>query len=333
MANVLVVGGAGYIGGATTDELITAGHNVRVYDGLFYEERYLKPVDFVFGDIRDTTRLRPHLDWADTVVWLAALVGDGACALNPQLTEALNTESVQWLVDNFNRRIVFMSTCSVYGDQDGVMEETSPTEPLSLYAKTKVEAEKIVADADAITFRLGTLFGLGDTYSRLRVDLVLNALTIKACLYGRISLYGGEQYRPLMHVRDVARAVVPNVASSHKGVFNLHTEHMMISELADRIVAQVPRVEIQRTELSHQDARNYRVSSDKARAAFQFAPQISVDDGIKEIKDLIQQGRIRDVNTARYSNADFLRPILTPESSPLGHEILPPSWDARKKIG
>lgn len=329
MANVLIVGGAGYIGGATTDELIAAGHTVRVYDGLFYEERYLKPVDFVFGDIRDTTRLQPHLDWADTVVWLAALVGDGACALNPQLTEALNTESVQWLVKNFDRRIVFMSTCSVYGDQDGIMEEDSPVDPLSLYAKTKVEAEKIVADADAITFRLGTLFGLGDTYSRLRVDLVLNALTIKACLYGRISLYGGEQYRPLLHVRDVARAVVPNVASSHKGVFNLHAEHMKIAELADRIVAQVPGVEIQRTELAHQDTRNYRVSSEKARAAFQFSPQISVDDGIHEIKDLIQEGRIRDVNSTRYSNADFLRPILIPESSPLGHEILPPSWDAR----
>lgn len=327
MSNVLVVGGAGYIGGVTTDELLAAGHAVRVYDGLLYEERYLKPVDFIYGDIRDRARLKPHLDWADSVVWLAGLVGDGACSLNPQLTEEINVRSVRSLVRNFNRRIVFMSTCSVYGAQDGVLDENSPSNPLSLYAKTKLEAEKIVADAEAISFRLGTLFGLGDTYSRIRMDLVLNALTAKACLYKKISVYGGEQYRALLHVRDVATAVVPNVTSSHKGICNLHVQNAKIAELADRIAEHLPGVQVQWTELKFQDARSYKVSSDKARKMFGFSPKFTIDDGIEEIKTLTEEGRIRDLSSARYSNTDFLRPILMPKSSPLGYEVTPPVWD------
>ena len=86
MARVLVVGGVGYVGGWITDRLIAEGHAVRVYDCLLYEDVYLKPVDFVFGDVRDWDRLQPHLAWADSVVWLAALVGDGACSLDPALT-------------------------------------------------------------------------------------------------------------------------------------------------------------------------------------------------------------------------------------------------------
>src|SRR5207237_7986962 len=131
MANVLVVGGAGYIGGYVTDRLAEAGYTVRVYDSLLYEEKYLKPVDFVRGDVLDRPRLKPHLAWADSVVWLAALVGDGACALNPKLTEEINLEILKWVVGVFDRRLVFMSTCSVYGAQDGVLDEESPVNPLS----------------------------------------------------------------------------------------------------------------------------------------------------------------------------------------------------------
>ena len=120
MEYILVVGGAGYVGGAVTDLLMKSGHETRVYDALFYEESYRKPVDFVFGDVRDYDKLRTQLVWADTVVWLAALVGDPACALNPEVSIRINQDAVKWLAENFDGRIVFLSTCSVYGARDGL---------------------------------------------------------------------------------------------------------------------------------------------------------------------------------------------------------------------
>ena len=321
MAKVLVVGGAGYVGGGITDRLIEAGHEVRVYDALLYEDVYLKPIDFIYGDVRDALELKPHLDWADTVVWLAALVGDGACSLDPGLTYEINVESVKWLAHNFDRRIVFMSTCSVYGATDGLLTEESPANPLSLYATTKLETEEILGPTGAIIFRLGTLFGLGDTYSRIRMDLVVNTLTVKACLYGRVSVFGGEQYRPLLHVKDVAEAVAANVSTDHSGIYNLHAINMKIIDLAEKLLDYVPGLEIQRTEMKFQDSRNYKVSSQKAINTFGFKPRYTVDDGIKEIKSLVEQGRIRDVSSPRYSNTDFLRPMLTTEKTPLGFEV------------
>src|SRR5262245_20519020 len=115
VARVLIVGGAGYVGGWLTDRALEAGHDVTVYDLLLYEDVYLKPVDFVFGDILDHDRLEPHVRRADVVVWLAALVGDGACALDPELTRKINVDSVRWLTSVYDGRIVFMSSCSVYG--------------------------------------------------------------------------------------------------------------------------------------------------------------------------------------------------------------------------
>jgi nucleoside-diphosphate-sugar epimerase len=323
MGNVLVVGGAGYIGGHVTDRLTEAGYTVRVYDNLLYEEKYLKPVDFVRGDILDQASLKPHLAWADAVVWLAALVGDGACALDPALTEKVNLESLRWAVRHFDRRLVFMSTCSVYGAQDGILDEDSPVNPLSVYAHTKVEAEKVVAPANSITFRLGTIFGVGDRFSRLRLDLVVNLLTVKACLYRRMSVYGGAQYRPLLHVRDVAEAIVPNIATPHRGVYNLVSCNMTILQAAEKIAELVPDVTIERTEIKFQDARNYQVSGTRAEETFGFQPRLTVYDGIREIKDLTEQGRIGDVYNTRYSNAEYLRPLIKRDKSPLGYEVDP----------
>ncbi len=321
MSNVLVVGGAGYIGGPTADQLAAKGHAVRVYDYLLYEDRYLKPVDFARGDIRDHARLRPHLDWADVVVWLAALVGDGACSLDPQLTRQINVESVGELARSFNRQIIFMSTCSVYGMHDGVVTEESPLKPLSLYAKTKLEAEGIVNTAGGTCFRLGTLFGLGDQFSRIRLDLVLNILVLKACLYGHINVFGGQQYRPLLHVRDVGAAITKVLGTNHSGVFNLHHSNLTISELADHVIKCYPGVAVEHTEIKFEDARNYRVNSDKARTTFGFKPELDIDAGIKEVGALVSAGRIKDPSDVQYSNFDYLRPILLPAESPLGGEI------------
>jgi len=326
VAKVLVVGGAGYVGGWITDRLLAEGHQARVYDCLLYEDVYLKPVDFVYGDVLDHARLAPQLEWADSVVWLAALVGDGACSLDADLTRQINVGSLRWLVAHYDGRIVFMSTCSVYGAMDGVLTEQSATSPLSLYAETKLQAESILAPADAICFRLGTLFGLGDQFSRIRLDLVANTLTVKALLYKRVSVYGGEQWRPLLHVRDVAEAVVANVTSAHRGIFNLHTVNLKISDIAGEVCRQVPDVTVQRGNIRFQDARNYRVCSDLARQTFGFAPNRSLAEGISEIRRLVEQGRIRDVSSPRYTNADFLRPRLAAEKNSLGYEVATGRW-------
>ena len=242
MARVLVTGGAGYVGGWLTDRVIEAGHDVRVYDLLLYEDRYLKDVPFVAGDVLDYERLAPHLEWADTVVWLAGLVGDPACALDPNLTDKINVQSVRWLCGHFDGRIVFPSTCSVYGAQDEELDETSLTDPLSLYAESKVEGERILErHPNSLIFRLATLAGLGDSYSRIRLDLVVNLLVVRARLVGELQVFGGEQYRPLLHIRDVATAVVPHLGSGARGIYNLGTENITILGLAQRVVDRVGR--------------------------------------------------------------------------------------------
>ena len=325
MARVLVVGGAGYIGGWLTDRALDAGHEVRVYDLLLYEERYLKEVDFVAGDVLDTERLAPHLEWAESVVWLAALVGDPACALDTGLTRKINLDSVGWLCDNFDGRIVFPSTCSVYGAQDEELDETSATEPLSLYAEAKLEAERLITARrpESLMLRLATLAGIGDTYSRIRLDLVVNLLVMKAMLVGELQVFGGQQYRPLLHVRDVATAVVPHLTSDASGIYNLGTENSTIIELAERIVERIGGGEIQRIDLPFQDTRNYRVSFEKAKHKLQFAAQHEIDDAIDEIAALIGAGRVKDLSQAAFSNLEALRPYLQPEAIPLGREIRP----------
>jgi len=304
--NVLIVGGAGYVGGAVTDLLAASSHAVRVYDKILYEDSFRKPVDFVYGDVRDEERLRPQLAWADAVVWLAGIVGDGACQIDPDLTIAVNQGTVEWLARHYDGRIVFMSTCSVYGAQDAELDEDSPRNPLSLYAATKLAAEGYLQDKNAITFRLGTLFGVGDLFSRIRMDLVVNYLTVKAHQVGKISVFGGDQFRPLLHVKDVARAIARVLDTSHTGVYNLARQNVRIIDLAYQIRNHFPDLVVERTEMPFQDTRNYRVSWRKAREGFGFSCAHSIDDGIEEIKALVLTGRIKDLDHARYSNQRYL---------------------------
>jgi len=154
------VGGAGYIGGAVTELLVAERIPFAVYDSLVYEPHYLKRVDFVCGDVRDTPKLEAVLANYTHVIWLAAIVGDGACDVNPELTVEINQEAVQWLAKNYHGRIVFTSTCSVYGQFDTEVDEESGVQPLSLYAKTKLAAEGFLQEENSLIFRLGTAFGI-----------------------------------------------------------------------------------------------------------------------------------------------------------------------------
>jgi nucleoside-diphosphate-sugar epimerase len=312
--NVLVVGGAGYVGGAVTEILMHSQHGLRVYDALLYEESYRKPVDFIYGDVRDGEKLLPHLKWADAVAWLAALVGDGACALNPDISMAVNQETVKWLAEHYDGRIIFLSTCSVYGAQDAVLDESAPTSPLSVYAVTKLAAEQYLQGKNAIIFRLGTLYGLGDLFSRIRLDLVVNTLTVRAHRQGKISVFGGDQFRPLLHVRDAAQAIVDNLTTPHTGVFNLHRQNVRIIDLAYQVRNHFPELVIEQTPMKFQDARNYRVSSEKAQKVLGFKAPRSIDEGIDEIKELLGSHRLKDVDNPRYTNQTFLSMFNTHRS-------------------
>ena len=303
---VLIVGGAGYVGGGIVD-LLSKENEVTVYDSLIYENSYRKNVDFIFGDIRDYKKINNIFDQYDAVIWLAALVGDGACAINPALTHEINSETVKNLAKNFKGKIVFLSTCSVYGAQEGILDESSEVNPLSEYASSKLIAEKYLADSDSIIFRLGTLFGIGDKFSRIRLDLVVNILTTKAYIDKKMSVFGGEQWRPLLHVKDVANAIAHTLDTQTNGVFNLHYKNFKIIEIANEIKNKISDVEIETTPLPFQDARNYQVSSDKLKDATGFQATVELTQGINEMYELISSNRIKDINDPRYSNQNFLQ--------------------------
>ncbi|MBI5134662.1 NAD(P)-dependent oxidoreductase [Candidatus Uhrbacteria bacterium] len=306
--NVLVVGGAGFIGGAVTDLLLLAQqHSVRVYDTLLFEDYYHKPLDFVRGDIRDHEQLQKHLDWADVVIWLAALVADGACDLTPDLALEFNDRSVQWLSEHFDGRIIFPSSCLVYKMSQGVLDESSAVDPSTMYTKTKYSAEDYLKNKNAVVFRLSTLFGIGDAYSRVRLDLVVNLLTAKAAVDHSMTIFGGRQSRPFVHVRDVAQAMVGAVDSSVTGLFNLHTQNMTILDLAKKVAEHVPDASLDVQEKPLSETGDYRMNSDKARGVLGFQPRYTLDDGIKQVLEVIHRGRVKDIHHPRYSNERFLK--------------------------
>ena len=302
---ILVVGGAGYVGGGIVDKLII-NHDVTVFDSLVYETSYRKKVNFIYGDIRDHQKLNSILNDYDSVIWLAALVGDGACSINPALTQEINAESVKNLTKNYSGRIVFLSTCSVYGAQEGVLSEDSSTNPLSEYASSKLIAEKYLEDSNVIIFRLGTLFGISDQYSRIRLDLVVNILVTKALMENKMSVFGGDQWRPLLHVNDVANAIDATIENNVNGIFNLHYQNFKILEIAEEVQKRITTSEIIKTPMEFQDARNYQVTSKKLFKETGFKAEIDLKKGIEEIYELISKNRIKDISDPRYSNQNFL---------------------------
>jgi nucleoside-diphosphate-sugar epimerase len=246
----------------------------------------------------------------DVVVWLAGLVGDGACAVNHNLTKTLNVDTVKWLVDNFKGKIVFPSTCSVYGMNNSLIEEEAEPNPLSLYAATKLEAERYVLEncEDALVFRLGTLFGLGDRHSRMRLDLVANILSMRAARGETLTIFGGEQWRPLLHVRDVSTAILHGLQNDTIGLYNLSYKNYKICDLGEEIRKIMPSCQIEYTDMKFEDLRNYKVKNDKILNTG-WVPSYTLEDGITEIFSLIKEKRVKDTTDVVYSNAAFMRKL------------------------
>ncbi|MDO8598973.1 MAG: NAD-dependent epimerase/dehydratase family protein [bacterium] len=303
---VLVVGGAGYIGSAVTDLLAEAGHDIRVYDCLLWEVEYRKPVEFIRGDIRDRERLKPQLVWADAVIWLAALVADQSCAMYPELAVELNDRAVAWLMATYNGRIIFPSTSLAYGIGDAPFTEDAPLHPQTLYQETKVAAEQHLRGR-ALVLRLATLFGLADTTSRPRFDLVPNLFTMRACVGDVLTVRGGQQYRGFCHVRDVARVMADHVGTAMTGPFNLCTANERIVDLAVRIQRHVSTARVDVQPADRTATGDVRLSNDRARRELGFAPRYTLDDGIREVAEIVTSGRLKDARSPRYSNEAFLK--------------------------
>ncbi|MDO8594505.1 MAG: NAD(P)-dependent oxidoreductase [bacterium] len=309
---ILILGGAGYVGGHLTDLLLESGYQVTVYDALLYESRFEKNVPFIRGDIREETVLSSLLPKFDIVIALAAVVGDEACALDPVLTRAVNVDSIRWLATHFKGKIIFASTCSVYGASDSnVLDEDSTLTPLSLYAETKIEAEKILLASPNkdkhLIFRFSTLFGLGDRFSRPRFDLVVNAFAKNAAIGEPLKVFGGERWRPLVHVKDIAEAILFALRKDISGLYNIGQSNWQITNIAKEVRSVVGKaVAIQEVSLRSEDLRNYKVSAKKLEAAG-FVPKRTLEEGIREVYTLVSEGRIKNTGDPVYSNAAFLK--------------------------
>lgn len=309
--NVLVVGGAGYIGGAITDLLLAKKISFTVYDALVYEHQYLKPVDFIYGDVRDYNKLKKVLPGYTHVIWLAAIVGDPGCQIDEWMTRGVNIEPVKWLVQNYKGRILFASTCSVYGKNNDLLNESSPVNPLSLYAKSKIESESyLVKHPNTLIYRIGTAFGLSDKHSRVRLDLAVNMLSFNAINQGKLTYYGGTQWRPFIHVKDIAMAFVNGLNSKAKGIYNLNRENIQIKDLAKKI-GKLTKCKVKATEHPFQDERNYHVNADKAKkAGLLKGLKHNLEHGIEEIAELASFSRVHPEVSEVHHNEKHLAGLM-----------------------
>ena len=204
-----------------------------------------------------------------------------------------------------------MSTCSVYGAQTDMLNEESPTNPLSSYASTKLESEKYVMERNGTIFRLGTVFGLGDNYSRIRMDLVVNVLTMKAIKYGEITINGGEQWRPIISVIDIAEYVTEACKKKYSGIFILSKENVIIKELGEKIASLIPSVKINYTEISFQDARNYKVDNSKSLETFDYKPKVTVEAEVSRMMKIFNENRVKNPEDSTYHNGLFIKKLIS----------------------
>lgn len=310
---VLIVGGAGYIGGYTTDFLIQKGYDVCVFDNLTYETRYLKDVKFIYGDIRDTNAVINAAKDYDTVILMAALVGDPACAVNVELTDEINHLSIKNICKKLdtNKHVIFFSSCSVYGAQLDILDEDSPTNPLSAYASTKLLSEKYVRERNGTIFRLGTVYGLGDTYSRIRLDLVVNVLAMKSVYEKKIHIFGGEQWRPLICVKDISGFIEESINRNIRGTYILSEGNYTMKTLGELMKDIFPDIELKLTDITFEDARNYRVMNKKASSTFKYIPLYNIRTEVLKMKKVFEEHRIADISEDTYHNGNFIKNNLS----------------------
>lgn len=304
---ICVTGGLGYIGRVLVPELIKRNHSVVVFDKNLFNIKSGGKAEVVIGDIRDYDSVEKALKDIDGVIHLAALVGEPLCNLDKESSIDINFRATKNIADvckKNNIKLVFASTCSVYGAQPQVLlTEQSEVVPLSIYAEAKVAAEKAILELvdenfKPVIFRMGTLFGYSP---RMRFDLVINLFIGKAIQEKEITVFGGNQWRPFLHIKDIADAYEKALNSDLGGIYNLGGENFQIIKIAEIIKESLGcNVKIIK-EL--EDKRNYRVSSEKAEKGFGVSFKNSVQTAIDEIKDAYESGEITDYKKFKYNNA------------------------------
>jgi nucleoside-diphosphate-sugar epimerase len=319
---VLVVGGAGYLGSVLTKKLLSRGFRVRVLDSFIYGRRSLEALaqeenlEIVEGDLRHIPTCVRSLAATDAVVLLAAIVGDPASKVRPTETIETNVLAAQALASasklHHINRFLYASTCSVYGIGADLLDEEAPLNPVSLYARTKIESEKIILGMGDEYFsptilRMGTLYGYSP---RMRFDLVVNTMSMKSFVDGKIQVCGGRQWRPLLGVEDAAEVYVGCLEASLQVVgnqiFNVGSDaqNYRIEEVAEIIGSSLGGISISK-DGSNLDARDYRVSFTKLNEALAFKPRQTIHDAARTIFGKLQSGVIRDPAQRIYYNHYF----------------------------
>jgi dTDP-4-amino-4,6-dideoxygalactose transaminase/nucleoside-diphosphate-sugar epimerase len=326
---ILVTGGAGYIGSFIVNELLDLGHHVTVLDSLVYGDAGLNAfisrdnVSFVKGDITDIKALDKALEGVTKVIALAAIVGDPACSISRDVTWDVNYNSTKLLIDRAKahkiERLVFASSCSVYGSSEAsenkILDENSELNPVSAYAETRVLSEELLlSDENTVCstiLRLSTVFGLSP---RMRFDLAVNIMSAKGVYDKAIDVFGGEQWRPFVHVQDVAHAFVLSINAPKtlvdKEIFNVGSSdsNYQIQDIAKIIEEEIPET-IATHNSSMIDARNYNVNFTKIHKALNFKTRFSVRDGVREMRTFVEENR-PDLSHSNFNNFTVWKEII-----------------------
>jgi nucleoside-diphosphate-sugar epimerase len=320
---ILVTGGAGYIGSTFTPLLLAAGHQVRVLDHLAFGGQSLLGVwahpafEFIRGDIRDREIVRSAVAGQDAVVHLAGIVGDPACAREPDLARATNFEASLTLIAESRsagvERFIFASTCSNYGkmkDTSQYVDEGSELSPVSLYAETKVAVETALLQSGPsehwcpTPLRFATVYGVSP---RMRFDLTVNEFTMELLTKKYLKVYGEQFWRPYVHARDAARAIdlVLNSSPALVGgrVFNVGAtdQNFQKQQLVELIRSYVPDAVIEFV-FRAEDPRDYRVSFARITDELGFKITRTVAQGIAEIAHLVRENVVENVADRKYRN-------------------------------
>ena len=330
MSRILVPGGAGYVGSVLVPKLIHAGHHVRVVDLYLYGQDVLAGsrgprLEEIRGDVRDAAVMRKALDGIDTIIHLACISNDPSFELDPALARTINYDAFVMLLDLLGRstvrRFVFASTSSVYGikAEENVTEDLV-LEPLTDYSKYKVlcEAELSRAklpDLTWVTIRPATVCGWSP---RLRLDLSVNILTNHAVNTGRITVFGGGQKRPNIHIEDITDLYVDLVdrpdEQIHGRVFNAGWENHAIGAIADQVKDVVRgagvRREIEIVTSPTNDNRSYHISSERIKRELGYEPKRTIADAVRDLTTAMGDGRVPDAMTdIRYYNIKTMQAV------------------------
>ena len=322
MKNVLVTGGAGYIGSVLVRLLLERGYKVRVLDNLMFGGESIVDLlnnenfEFIKGDIRNNKDVERAMKDIDFVAHLAAIVGDPACAKNPSLAKETNLDGSKLVYNIANKnkvkKFIFASTCSNYGkmqDPNDYVDETSNLKPVSLYAETKVEFEQFLLSQDKNNFtkptclRFSTVYGLSP---RMRFDLTVNEFTKELALGRELVVFGEQFWRPYCHVVDLARSIISVIEIDDRTDYNVYNvgdtrENYQKQMIVEEILKQIPGGKIKYVK-KEEDPRDYRVSFKKIKKELNFKITKRVPDGIQQIIQAIKLNLINNPDDPKYRN-------------------------------